>query len=415
MRIAYIAPYQGRELLERRPILRNLALAGNVKIEVISELLNKTAHQVDVISQGEVIEQTLRFYGGFAEARRFHPAVSVQYASTLAVRFLRGPWSTWRTLSLFKRLHRDNPYDVVIIYNLKQPQVVCADYAIRRLGLPVVFEYEDDAFVDLDGRAVRGLRSRFYLSHAKKLIDATSACIGVSPFLLSRVPATIPQMLLRGVVDEQIVLAGKQPIESRPFRVVFSGTHFRSKGLEPLIVAWNHLRPPGWELHIAGRGELTSRLETLAAPNKTIVFHGLLDRVANAQLLSSARIAINPHDISQTPGNVFAFKIIEYLAAGAHCVTTPMGPLEPSLEAGVTYMPTNTPETIASTLKRVIDDRLYDRIATVAAQQTYGPGAVSKALDGLLARVTRSVPEAHMQTTPTRTQRQPKPRRQTEH
>jgi len=66
-----------------------------------------------------------------------------------------------------------------------------------------------------------------------------------------------------------------------------------------------------------------------------------------------ATIGINPHHVSETPGNVFAFKIIEYLASGAHVITTPMGPLEKELEAGVTYMPDNSPATIAAALELV--------------------------------------------------------------
>jgi hypothetical protein len=107
-------------------------------------------------------------------------------------------------------------------------------------------------------------------------------------------------------------------------------------------------------------------------------------------LVGSASIAINPHDLSATPGNVFAFKIIEYLAAGAHCVTTPMGALEPDLESGITYMPDNLPKTIASTLERVINGRLYEQVATKAAENRYGPEAVSKALNALIEQVKKT-------------------------
>jgi glycosyltransferase involved in cell wall biosynthesis len=81
---------------------------------------------------------------------------------------------------------------------------------------------------------------------------------------------------------------------------------------------------------------------------------------------------------------VFAFKIVEYLAAGAHVITTSMGPLEPDLEAGITYMPDNSPQTIAATLQCVIQDRSYERTGMQAAQQRYGPSAVAKSLDELL-------------------------------
>jgi glycosyltransferase involved in cell wall biosynthesis len=387
MRIAYIAPYQGPDLLKRRPTLRNLALAGNLKIELIAELLRRGNHDVDVLSQGEVVDQRFQFFGGFIERQPFHSEILVRYASAVPIRFVNGFWSAWKTLSVFKEMHRASPYDLVIIYNLKRPQVVCADYVLNRLGLPIVFEYEDDAFVNLGGKAVRGLKAGMYLNAARRVMNSAAACIGASPHLLSRVPASMPQLLLRGVVSEEVLHAGMQPMASRPQWVVYSGTHVPGKGLEQLLSGWISAAPPGWELHIAGGGELTARLEAMAGRNTSIVFHGLLDRAANARLLSSARIAINPHDLSKTPGNVFAFKIIEYLAAGAHCVTTPMGPLESDLEVGITYMSNNLPETIASTLARVIDNRLYEQVATQAAQNRYGPVPLSLALNELLDRV----------------------------
>ena len=96
---------------------------------------------------------------------------------------------------------------------------------------------------------------------------------------------------------------------------------------------------------------------------------------------------MNPHQVSRIPGNVFAFKIVEYLAAGAHVVTTPMGNLEPKLESGITYMNDNSPATIAATLQRVIRERDYERTAAEAAVQSYGPEAVSRSLDKLLNKV----------------------------
>ncbi len=139
-----------------------------------------------------------------------------------------------------------------------------------------------------------------------------------------------------------------------------------------------------WQLHIAGDGVLATQLRQIAQGDPSIVFHGLLNRQDNARLLSTARIGINPHDLSATPGNVFAFKIIEYLAADAHVITTPMGPLEAELERGLTYMPDNRPETIASTLRRVVANRLFERRAAEAAVDAYGPAAIGKALDRLM-------------------------------
>ena len=177
---------------------------------------------------------------------------------------------------------------------------------------------------------------------------------------------------------------------------MFSGTHTKSKGLEPLVQAWGLMKLEDWELHIAGYGEDTNALMKMAEHDKSIVFHGRLDREQNAKLLSSAKIGINPHEVSVTPGNVFAFKIIEYLAAGTHVVTTPMGSLEAELEAGVTYMGDNSPQTIAATLERVVGGRAYERTARESAWCAYGPEAVTRSLGRLLGEVmAMAPPRAH--------------------
>jgi glycosyltransferase involved in cell wall biosynthesis len=386
MRIAYITPYQGPGLLESRPSLLNLGLAANVKMELVSELLRGRNHEIEVLSQGEVVERRFKFYPGFGEPEPFDRSVPVFYASALPVKLINGFWSSFWTLRLFAKRHRQSPFDVVIIYNLKLPQVICGLYAMRRLGLPVVLEYEDDALVDIRG-SKGGATSSRYLRLAKAVLNSVAGCVGVSPHILSTVRADVPKVLLRGVVSENILELNREGAGDRQNWVVFSGTHAKPKGLEQLVKAWEILNLPDWELHIAGHGQMTDRLEKMTQNNPSIVFHGLLDREENARFLGKAKIGINPHDVSRVPGNVFAFKIIEYLAAGTHVITTPMGALEKELEAGITYMPDNSPETIAATIRRVIEERSYVRTSTTAAQQLYGPEAVAKSLDELLQRV----------------------------
>jgi glycosyltransferase involved in cell wall biosynthesis len=385
VRIAYVAPYQGDALIRRRPSARNLSLAARVKIALIAELLKKRGHSVDVLAQGEVIEPALTFYPGFQEPERFDPDIPVHYASALPIRGVTGFWSAANLLRLFKRLHRKAPYDVLLIYNLKLPQVACARHAVR-LGLPVILQYEDDSFANVWGQRERDIRSGWQRTATRKLFDSLSGCAAVSPYLLSQLPGDMPKVLLRGIVSGAI--ASFSPSTARKNWVVFSGTHERTQGLEQLITAWRSLDVRGWELHIAGAGPITGRLQEIAANDPSIVFHGLLDRRDNAMLLCSARIGMNPQDNSQTAGNVFAFKIIEYLAAGLHVITTPRGEVERELERGITYISDNVPETIAGTLEEVIGQRRYERSAAAAAMQAYGPDAVAASLNDLIARAT---------------------------
>ena len=366
MRIAYIAPYQSETLRNRRPIVENLALAANLKIELIAESLASKKHDVEILSQGEVGARRFKLYPAFQETPLLDSSIVVRYCSALPVRFVSVWWSSWQMVRLLRRRHREAPFDLVIIYNFKEPQSLGALYATRRFGTPVILEYEDDRLVEVDGTAQGGLRRAFDRRLVRLVLDSIAGCIGVSPHLLSQAPPSVPQVLLRGVISPNVLRISDDASIARNNWVVFSGTHSRSKGLPQLIAAWKLAQPSGWELHIAGYGEMTRHLEEDARGDKTILFHGLVDREQNARLLRQSKIGINPHELSLTPGNVFAFKIIEYLAAGEHVITTPMGVLEPELEAGVTYIPDNRPETIAAGLMRVINAREFERGDTVA-------------------------------------------------
>jgi glycosyltransferase involved in cell wall biosynthesis len=387
MRIAYITPYQGSTLEQRRPVVRNRSLSNRIKIELVAQLLQANGHEVEIISDGAVMELGLRFYPGFWETDLSHPAIPVYYVSSLPIRRINGFWAGWQASRFFKKRHRVRAFDLVIIFNLRPPQISCASYAIKQLGLPVIFQYEDDAFVSVSGKAENGWVSKCYRSAYKRILNGVSGCMAVSPHLLSQLPVHIPKVLLRGVVGDDVLKTSEDMKAKKRNSVVFSGTHVESNGLRELIAGWEIAAIPGWQLHITGSGAMTEELRKMAARDASIMFHGMISREEVVRLLCSARICINPHVVSQTPGNVFAFKIIEYLAAGAHVVTTPMGDLEPELEGGITYMNDNSPATIAATLQRVICERDYERTAAEAAMQSYGSKAVSISLDKLLTKV----------------------------
>lgn len=384
MRIAYITTYQGPSLLASRPIVRNRSLSNTVKIELVASLLHGRSYEVEVISQGEVSENEFKFYPSLSESERFHRDIPIYYASALPIRRLNGLWSSLQTLQLFKARHRAAPFNLVVIFNLKEPQVTCAKYAILRLGLPVILEYEDDRFVDVEGELTRGIFSRIRDRSCKEVLKMVSGCIAVSPELLSQVPGSAPKMLLRGVAGHDIIEANKQANGAKRNWVLFSGTHIENNGVAQLIDAWRLAPIAGWELHITGKGVLTDSLREMAKNVPGVTFHGLVSRQELVKLMCSARICVNPYVLSRKPGNLFAFKVIEYLSAGAHCVTTPMGSLEQGIEHGVTYLLDNAPATIAATLKKVIEERHYERSVAGVVQEVYGATAVAKRLDQFL-------------------------------
>jgi len=370
----------------RRPIVRNRSMSNRTKIELIARLLYANAHDVEVFSHGEVIENRLRFYPGFSEPERFHAKIPVHYISALPIRRLNGMWSSFRMVQLFRQRHAVSPFDLVILFNLKRPQLACARDAVRH-GVPTILEYEDDVFRNVGGEIPRGLVARYHRRWYRRALTSVSGCIAVSPHLLSQVADGIPKMLLRGVVGEDILEASELQKESKRNIVLFSGTHTKSNGIEELLAAWGGLANSGWELHITGYGEMSDKLRRMAEQTPAVVFHGLVSREKLVSLMCSAKICINPHSVSQTPGNVFAFKIIEYLAAGAHVATTRMGALEPEIEKGITYMRDNRPNTIAAALQSIIRDRLYDSDTRAPVHEAYGPSAVARELDMLVREV----------------------------
>jgi len=384
MRIAYVANYQGPTLLKKRPVVLNRSMSNAVKIELIANSLLNSGNHVEIISQGEVVESKLTLYPSFSEPELFNPQIPVYYASSLPVRRLNGLWSNNATLALLKARHRAQAYDAVIVFNLKGPQLQCGKYALRQLDLPVVLEYEDDRFVNVGGEQGGGALQRYRDRSCRKFLRMVSGCMAVSPHLLSQLPAATPKMLLRGVVGDDLISTRDTLNESRRNWVLFSGTHIHSNGIAELIRAWPQVGIRGWELHITGYGQLTDELRSMATEVPGIVFHGLVSRAELVRLMALSKICINPHAVSHTPGNVFAFKIIEYLATGAHVVTTPMGTLENDVERGITYMDNNDPTTIAMTLRHVMQNNIWLRSAAVDVCARYGTARVTKDLTRLL-------------------------------
>lgn len=383
MRIAYITPYQGKTLIERRPVVANRSMSNAVKIELISRLLHSKGHDVEVFSYGEVERAEFRFYPAFQDPDPFHPDIPVHYISALPIRRIYGLWAQSRTRELLHRRHRASPFDVIIIFNFKPPQLASARYAVRH-GIPLILEYEDDAFRSMAWEPDKGLLTRYYHRTYRRILASIAGCMAVTPYLLSHAPAAVPKLLLRGVVGDDVVAASDRFRNSKRNIVLFSGTHISWNGPEELIRAWRSLSLPGWELHITGYGDMTESLREMTRDTSGIVFHGLVSRAQLVDLMASAKVCVSPQRVSDRPGDQFPFKVIEYLAAGAHVLMTPMGGLETDMEQGITYMPDNNPATIAAALTQVIAEQKYLRTSASLVQLRYGQTEVSASIDRLL-------------------------------
>ena len=139
MRIAYIVNYQGPSFANRRPCMHNLSLAARVKVQLIAELLHKSSHEVEIISQGALEPRTpggaprSRFYPAFSEEQTFHPAhpgpLPFGARCPIPDRILG---ESGRAKSYLRRRHRTRRFDLVILYNMQRAQIggtVCGSAA----------------------------------------------------------------------------------------------------------------------------------------------------------------------------------------------------------------------------------------------------------------------------------------------
>ena len=169
---------------------------------------------------------------------------------------------------------------------------------------------------------------------------------------------------------------------------MYSGTLNESKGVIELVEAWERLILQ-LTLHITGIGPLEEFVKSKVKLMNNVVFHGFIDENELLDLLSSSYICINPHRTSVVPGNLFAFKIVEYIASGAHVITTPMGEVEKEIEENLTYIENFSVESIRKTIEYVIENKRYLKSDTKYVNSQYSLTAVSTRLNDLFEKIRK--------------------------
>ncbi len=396
MRIAYIANYQGPDLIDRRGIHRNLALAGSQKIQTVASLLADTGHDVTILSPGIVAERKGHWHAGFASKLAPTGSSTVRYAAALDAPVVSQVVAMATLWMAFVNEQTRHPFDLVILYNFGLAEGIVADRAISRFGIPLLIEYEDDTDVMPDGR--RTWKNRVWNWIRNRLASRAHGVFAPSPELLAQFE--VPnKLLVRGILGQDLreALATRTSGRDSPLRVLFAGTIQPSKGIDLLCEAWERGHFQDAELHIVGDGPMRSQLEQRFKESH-IRFHGFVPRGQLVRMLAEASVCVNPHRAGQVkPGSVFPFKMIEYLAVGCPVVSTRMGQIEPELELGICYAESESPDDLANTLRNAIDNHGPDwlersRLASAAAWEAYGLETVRQRLCVLIDRVL----EEHM-------------------
>lgn len=383
MNIAYIAGYQGEELIIRRQIEKNRALAGTQKIKLVSDMLRDLGHFVRIYSHGITARSNLKFDNSFSEKSNSNLGTEVIYAASLACKGLNIFISAFSLLRIFINELKENHYDIVIVYNLSLPEILISWYAWK-LNIPVILEYEDSAVVSSKGKIdFKSFLKRFYIPYVKKLYKGIFAA---SPELLDEF-GNKPKMLLRGIVENTISPRDFIPNEEKSKVILYSGGLSENKGIDRLVQGWLKYPIDGWVLHITGDGEMKELVEELSQDEEKIVYHGNVQRSELATLLLNATICVNPHRCSDKVGNISPFKLVEYLASNNVVVTTPICVFEKFMNPALVITKNDSAEAIMDGIRYAV--KHLDDIKVVGNDvfKYYGYDSVKKKLSRFILSV----------------------------
>ncbi len=331
---------------------------GLLAYELIRRLAER-GHQLDVACREHRIE------GPLPANLTLHPVVCrVPSAAIRQVEYL------WRVRTLFRRLHRRQPFDVIHQLN---PAIVGHSALLTGFGVPLVLGH----FVldwaptpeELAARAWRNWRaptdlvppllrwaSRHQQAHAAALVLSTEAARAQ----LAE-PETVRSrcVVLPYAVDSDRFTPDGPPADVprlRPQRVLYLGRFEVRKGVGPLAEAWTRLRDaaPGAELVLVGGGPLEGELrETLREPlaeGRARLLPGVA-RMDVPALLRSADLVVVP----SSWGEPFGMAALEAMACGRAVLGTRAGGLAHLIdERGGRLVPPGDPEALAAAMAEML-------------------------------------------------------------
>jgi glycosyltransferase involved in cell wall biosynthesis len=391
MRILYITNYQGPAVVAQRGQLRNRTLGPSRKVELFARGLLAKGHVVDIVSAGTVSEGTFLHYSGFKVQEPTCGGAWVSYLPGIDIPRINLLYAS-RMLARF--LARVDDYDAVFLYNLEWYFLSPVLEHSSKVKCPVVVEYEDDAMTRIGARLAcwhqaRGSRA---ISAAKRRV---AGVVAVSPEL-GRQLGHENTVVIPGLVGSELLSINREVSNvppAGPLRLIYTGGLTRPKGPGLLIEAANCISFPV-ELDIVGGGNELSALQEQALKSKWPVrVHGELPREQMVDLLRRSHIAVNPHRFEAGQlGQIFPFKIVEYVGSGIPVVSSRFGefPL-PTRDSFVIYAD-DSPQSLADAIGRAryVWPSLVEgaRAARAWVEAEYSESAAAGKLENVLVRAT---------------------------
>ncbi len=384
MRILYICNYQGPRVVAQRGQRRNRALGAGRKVELLARGLGARGHEVHVVSAGTVRESTCRLFHGLSCVEPECGGARVSYLPAIDI-----PRANLLVASAMLRqfLASAEECDVVILYNLELYFVEPVIEFARARDLPLVIEYEDDALGDIGVRFQRWheARGRKAIALARERCDGV---VAVSPEL-GRQIGHANTVVISGVVGEDLLGIERTRGGRGLARVVYTGGIQPEKGADLLVAAAELVRRP-IEIDIVGAGSALPDLRKQATQvSVPLRVHGEVARSTLVELLAQADLAVNPHRMTRDrPGQIFPFKVCEYLGAGLPVVSSRLGEIPGELRGALAMYCDDSPECLAQAIEGAVDDIPELAVAAAAARRwvarEYSDDAAARKVEAVL-------------------------------
>jgi len=375
------------------------------------EMLARLGHQVSILDyDSQSGWEDVRKWGAgprFTRAQyRLNPQEHVDLYRMIGPppAVLRRTYAALMSFRSARKLIQNVRPDVVLLYAVPTCGLAILS-AAHSAGVPVVFR-SIDTLSQLVPRALSfGVHAieRVVYSRCDKVLVA-------NPVL-----ETYIADMSRGRATTELLLS---PVDSQRFRfrsegreqtrktygipkaapvVVFVGSLFHFVGLDDVLGRWEHIAAavPDARLLIVGGGPDEARLRAIASRSPacaSIVFTGMRPYDEIPLLISAGDVGICPFELVPVARNANPIKIMQYLACGLPCISTPLDgttAVLPDTLAGVVYEPPG--ESFARRTVRLLQN-VDERVALGDAGRTWA--ACHHSFETLASQLSESLESA---------------------
>jgi len=244
--------------------------------------------------------------------------------------------------------------DFLVLDNYEITSVLAAWLCRIFYGSRVILDFEDGRHLIDHGWQLISYRFAEFLG--RPLINGA---VLAHPLLGKRLRPKTPRIVIPGF------FSSSEPKEKIFFkdvvRFIYAGTLDSVRGIDLLLEVIQCLPRSGWRLDITGSGPLESRVRDVASlPSNVdkVFFHSLLNNADHSKLLHQSHVGLNLQ-ISADPISSVTFpsKIFSYLSAGLLVLSTKASSVEEELKETCLYFDSETRDSIAKTMTRVINCR----------------------------------------------------------